>query len=166
MASPLCSNFSHLFLMVQVVCKIFIHFSGFSIWDWDMDWGCREFEIQPSCVRSPWQSLMTQYPTFSKLPENNQRCNVRHDIPSGAAGIFCSLIPRSAVGLEGCRGVNEIPPPLRFWQEQKQKKSLQGRWITTCLPDFQIFLRPCNCKKGLKNISCSLNVLKVRWGPN
>ena len=35
---------------------------------------------------------------------------MRHDIPSGAAGIFCSLIPSSAVGLEGCRGVNEIPP--------------------------------------------------------
>ena len=27
--------------------KVFIHFTGFSIWDWDrdMDLGCREFEI-------------------------------------------------------------------------------------------------------------------------
>ena len=33
---------------------------------------------------------------------------MRHDIPSSAAGIFCSLIPSSAVGVEGCRGVIEI----------------------------------------------------------
>ena len=86
---------------------------------------------------------MTQYPTFSKLPENNQRCNVRHDIPSGAAGIFCSLIPSSALGLEEFRGLSRSPPSLRFQQGQKQKKSLSLHWITTCLPDFQTFLRPC-----------------------
>ena len=40
--------------------KSFIHFTGFSIWDWDTVLGCREFEIYLSCVHSPhsWESTL------------------------------------------------------------------------------------------------------------
>ena len=33
--------------------KIFIHFTGFSIWNWDMDLGCRAFGIESPCLWNP-----------------------------------------------------------------------------------------------------------------
>ena len=63
LGSTMCSNFVpvypysmflHYLLFSFQKAKIFIHFTGFSIWDWDWDLGCREYQIQSSCVRSPW----------------------------------------------------------------------------------------------------------------
>ena len=35
--------------------KVFIHLTWlFSIWDWEMKLDCKELDILPSCVRSPW----------------------------------------------------------------------------------------------------------------
>ena len=43
--------------------KLSRHFKGKSIWDWDMNLGCKELGIQPSCVRSP--CAMHNKPTFT-----------------------------------------------------------------------------------------------------
>ena len=52
--------------------NIFIHFTGFSIWDWDMVLSCREFGIQSSYVCSPciyltwtiFRGMMGNFQTF------------------------------------------------------------------------------------------------------
>ena len=39
-------------VIVSTKNRILRHSKGKSIWDWDMNLGCREFEIYSSCVRS------------------------------------------------------------------------------------------------------------------
>ena len=44
--------------------RLVIHRNQISIWDWDMDLGCREFGIWSSCVQSLY------YQKYPKIPQN------------------------------------------------------------------------------------------------
>ena len=62
--------------------KIFILFTGFPIWDWDIDLGCREFVIQSSCVHSPWLysfSLIQGHAGFLFLLHRKELQTVQHN---------------------------------------------------------------------------------------
>ena len=62
--------------------KIFILFTGFPIWDWDIDVGCREFVIQSSCVHSPWLysfSLIQGHAGFLFLLHRKELQTVQHN---------------------------------------------------------------------------------------
>ena len=48
------------------------HLKGIFIWDWDMNLGCKELDIQPSCVRSPCDGTCNLSCQQHQLDENDQ----------------------------------------------------------------------------------------------
>ena len=76
---------------------------------------------------------------------------MRHDIPSGAAGIFCSLMTSRVVGAGGQGGATRNLAGI-----EANNSPPKGLWLLLP-PDLQTFLRPCqifflsNTKWGRRN---------------
>ena len=65
LSAYILSNNQPLFLQET---NFFRHFNGIFIWDWDMNLGCKECWIQPSCVRCPCLKL------FKKGRSKKENC--------------------------------------------------------------------------------------------